>query len=282
MASSGEGSAKKLAKALEDADSQGSQGSPSTCTGGGSAAGSAPSRSSEGAPGIHFQLSRQDKQGLLQEGRFKCHKRERTHPVLDMCSGRYGCCIRCHNNYRALSNRWSNCRKLKQWWQGLRKEQQVAWFVKQQEVPAGAKRKFDCLAYAEHGINSSYRLNEDVDRFIPWHVFRREGIASGRCEPELEKEFQDLVDDPTVECIHRRGQWLVPFYEGVVRKTGQQHGTQTVAFRQVNVETGEHLQQLLNSGSTLHDQFIATCKTTQTSHEYENSSWVQGLRAISR
>jgi hypothetical protein len=245
MASSVEGSAKKLAKALEDPDSQGSLGSPSTPAGGSSIAGSAPSRSSESAPGIQLHFTRQDKQLLIQEGRFKCHKCEKTHAVTDMCTGRYGCCTRCHNNYKALVHRWSSCRKLKTWWTGLSKEQQVSWYVKQQEVPAGAKRKFETLMYSEHDVNNSYRLNEDVDRFIPWHVFKREGLASGREERLLEKEFQDMVDDPTVECIHRRGQWLVPFYEGVLRKSGQQHGTQSSAHRQVTVESGEHLHHEL-------------------------------------
>ena len=67
----------------------------------------------------------------------------------------------------------------------------------------------------EHDEQNTYRQTEDVDRFVPWHVFKREGLATGREVLQLEKEFQDMVDDPTVECIHRRGQWLVPFYEGV-------------------------------------------------------------------
>ena len=276
MASSEDPSPKKLAKSLEDADSQVSLGSPSTCTGGSSSAGSVPSRSSEGAPGIQLTFTKQDKQLLIQEGRFKCAKCEKTHPIADMCAGRFGCCTRCHNNYKALVNRWGSCRKLKTWWTNLSKEQQLAWYVKQQEIPAGAKRKFDALMYTEHDEQNTYRQTEDVDRFVPWHVFKREGLATGREVLQLEKEFQDMVDDPTVECIQRRGQWLVPFYEGVVRKTGRQHGTRSTAHRQVTVESGEHLHQLVATGITLHDQFQASFKPTQTCKEYENSNWVQG------
>ncbi len=264
-----EDSAKKAQKEPEDDDSQ----SRSTCTGGSGTSVAAASSVSSSAMGA-LVLARQNKQP--QDGRFKRIKCEKTHQVAEMCSARYGCCVRCHNAYRSLTNRWGTCRKLRQWWTGLTKEQQVAWFVKQQDVPAGVKRKFDQLCYAGHDVNTSYRTNEDVDRFVPWHVFRREGVASGRCEAELEKEFQDMVDDPNVECIHRRGQWLVPFFEGVFRRTGEGHTTETWAFRQTTVQSSEHLSQLHHQGNCLHDQFVESCVPTKTSLVYENSGWVQG------
>ena len=131
-------------------------------------------------------------------------------------------------------------------------------------------------AYAEHDVTKSYRVQEDIDSLVPWHVFRREGTASGRAEANLEHEFQDMVDDPNVECVHRRGRWLVPFFEGVYRRTGEGHTTETRAYRQTTVQSSEHLGQLRRQGNCLHDQFMESCVPTKTSLEYESSGWVQG------
>ena len=89
----------------------------------------------------------------------------------------------------------------------MTKEQQTAWFVKQQDVPAGMKRKFDSLGYTEQDVQKSYRKEEDVDRFVLWHVFKREGTACGRQEADLEKEFQGKCEDLRKQIMSYQNQF---------------------------------------------------------------------------
>ena len=75
-------------------------------------------------------------------------------------------------------------------------------------VQVGAKRKFEMLQYTGEDMVKVYRNEGEVDRFVPWSVFLREGVAPPQVE--LARDFQDRVDDPMAEAVHRRGMWLVP------------------------------------------------------------------------
>ncbi len=262
MASSKAISPKKLQQDLLGEDSQ----SLSTSYGGGSAS----------SGGSVATLSHQEKTRLTMDGRFQCSKCVKVYMVADMSQSRAGVCGRCHSAYNGLQKRWNQNRKLRSWWNEQTKEQQINWFQKQHDVPVGAKRKFDLLQYSEQATKSAFRSEADVDRFVPWSVFRREGLACGRSEQELEKEFQDRVDDPTCEAVQRRGQWLVPVYEGMERRTGEESKQAMTAMRTAVVVNNDQLVQLQHGGGALRSQFLESCEQTKTGKDLEKSGWVQG------
>ena len=78
-----------------------------------------------------------------------------------MCPTRVGVCVIDNAAYIALVKRWSKQRALKTWWGGMGDQDRLEWFLKQQTGQAGAKRKFDTVAYSEGSTNSRDYVSDE-------------------------------------------------------------------------------------------------------------------------
>jgi hypothetical protein len=83
------------------------------------------------------------------ESVFKCKKCELTKPQQDADKNKPNSCVPCVNAYKSICDRWTRDRALHSWWQGLTPQEKSQWYVRQNKVPAGAKRKFHEVNYSE-------------------------------------------------------------------------------------------------------------------------------------
>ena len=83
-----------------------------------------------------------------------------------MSTSRNGWCQKDTASYKSLSDRWQTCRRLKQWWSGLSAELQAEWFLKQQNLPAGTKRRFDEVEYEETTRDQQGDIEDERDDYL--------------------------------------------------------------------------------------------------------------------
>ena len=86
----------------------------------------------------------------------------------------------------------------------------------------------------------------------------------GKPIPELETEFSDMVNDPDVECIYKRGQWLVPVFAGVERRRRSSNSVATISQRKAAITGQEMYDNLERSGDQLLTKFRESMSETKT------------------
>ena len=170
-------------------------------------------------------------------------------------SAKTNVCILDNASYAALSKKWGKNRSLKVWWDKLPPVEQVDWYNKQQQVPAGTKRKFDEITYRECSTNSVDNVDNEMDHFKTWTQFLRDGINEGKNLLTLEKEWADLTEGPHTEAIWVRNQWLVPEFNGVMRGRETRNGQRQDIERSVAVASSEQLTTLVAQGQALLNQY---------------------------
>ncbi len=185
----------------------------------------------------------------------KCRKRV---PVADAIRrGSALWCTKDSTNYNALQARWSKNPQLRSWWNSLSEEEQCSWFNKWQGV--SAKRRFDDMSYFESTARSQEMIDDEFDSFVTWSTFKRDGIAEGRTVAMLERDWQDIIDSNRAECLFRRGEFLVPRFDGVQRRKRFRTSQLQEAKRGATVGTDSQLNQLWESGKQVLDRFATTC-----------------------
>jgi hypothetical protein len=194
----------------------------------------------------------------LMSNHFKCAKCKKTYPSSQMAMTRSGVCQADAKAYKSLTDRWGKQRKLKMWWSSLTPEQQTDWYLRQQALPQGAKRRFDNIEYSESSIQQANDLEDELDRFRTWPVFLREGMQTGKNLRQLEQEWQEMIADPYHECVFRRGQWCVAEFTGVERRAQKVTKQQMATSRLKNVEDETTLNVLRQGGQDALKTFISS------------------------
>ena len=190
---------------------------------------------------------------------FRCVKCKKDVPLTCMSVSRPGWCRADDLNYKSLTQRWAKDRSLKTWWQAKSEEQKTAWFVSQQSFSnSGQKRKFDQIGYADESVKTSGTMERDLDHFQTFEIWSAPKLLQGKTLPQLEREWQSLIQDSTTEAIMRRGQWLIPCWQGIVRERNSGEEQRSVSSRSSQIETPEQLQQLQSAGRLLLDAHAAS------------------------
>jgi hypothetical protein len=188
-------------------------------------------------------------------GFFLCKCCKRQLPLAALCPSRPNTCHKDNCSYKALAQRWSKNRQLKAWWETLSDDLKVAWYQKQQALPQGTKRSFDEIIYEETTITDQSTNEKDLDALVPWSVFLRNKTVEGMQKHDIELEWTRLTTSPDTEAVFRRGQWLVPEWQGLLRENETRHTQRTNAIRRAHVSTSEQLASLQTGGSSLLQQY---------------------------
>ena len=180
---------------------------------------------------------------------FSCMKCKLKWSVRDM-SSRSNVCKLDNASYVALTERWKNQRQLRVWFTALSDDQKGVWFRAQHGV--SAKRSWDVMMFTETSKRATYGDEHDLEKFVTWRKFKRRMFTEnpGIKVERIAAKWIDIIQDPAVECLWRREQWLVPEYDGVVRQKGRRSEQAGEASRRCGIEGAQHLQNL-ESGSTL-------------------------------
>ena len=166
---------------------------------------------------------------------------------------RQGYCSLDENSYQAIAKKWTKKRALKVMWDSWTPQQKADWFRSHQSV--GTKRKFEELLYSE---NSNHRVTDgmvEVDNYQTYEAFCGRHMAMGKSPPQCEAMWIAALEDPAVGAIERRGQWLVPYFEGVRKEKADVHEHVQSTGRSSQVTTPSQLSQLQAQGEILLQQF---------------------------
>ena len=189
-------------------------------------------------------------------GHFICKACRKQVPLSQMCASRSGWCRMDSASYKALATRWAKDRSLKTWFQAMTPEQQANWYCRRQTFSSNdGKRRFDDVKYSDVAEDVEGTGEEDQDWFQTWSVFLRNCLIEGKTAQQAESLWTSMIDDPRVECIHRRGQWLVPEWQGVKRAKLSQNLNRSSSSRNATAATPEQLHSLQANGRMLLDQF---------------------------
>ena len=111
-------------------------------------------------------------------GMFVCVKCKRQLPqaLAIPKSGAFGCKMD-HASYNGLQTRWKK-NKLRELWNSKSEEEQRAWFIKWQSMES--KDKYAGLVYEEVTEQAKEDIEDKLDLFQPWWVYRDAGLAANR------------------------------------------------------------------------------------------------------
>ena len=217
-------------------------------------------------------------------GYFKCPKCLKTLPLSEgVPKGQSVWCSTDNSSYSALQGRWSKNKDLRTWWQSLSAEEQTQWFLRWQSMLS--KRRFDGINFAETSSRSAGVRDEDVDAFIPWDKFLRDGMAMGKSSSVLEGEWKDIIQNRRAECRFHRGQWLVPRYEGMERRQFQQQDQSWHLSRHAAIQDEAQLNELQTGANEIIQRFsdalrAAVLPTPQLPAPHVESSEAEQSRFI--
>ena len=173
-------------------------------------------------------------------------------------SSRPAVCKKDNSSYKALTQRWTKQRSLRTWWENSSPEDKVVWYNKQQSLATGTKRRFEEVGYSEQTKHSVEDLERDFDMMRPWWWFLSRGLKEGKTLPEIEEEWRDITENNKDQCIFRRGQWLVPIWESVMKAKDEKTVASHQTTRAAEVMTSEQLTQLQAGGAQILSQFANT------------------------
>ena len=183
---------------------------------------------------------------------FWCKRCDRAVALAEM-SIQKEVCRKDAASYKAMAARWQTSRKLKVMWETHTPSQRIEWYRKQQNAESGSKRKFDEVTYAEQSVKTEALDEEELDHFIPWSIFKESDKK--KSEATLLQDFTDIVHRSDTEAIWRRDQWLVPRFEGVMRKKRKTMAQEQVVRRSAGVTSNDQLDKLMVGGKVVLDQF---------------------------
>ena len=162
--------------------------------------------------------------------------------------------------------RWKKNPKLKEWWKQLTGHAKVEWFRKWQRLTP--KEKADMMSFVERGILAHELLEDEVDKFITFDMFVQSRAHLNVTIDQHEAKWQEEIDSCRAECKFARNQWLVPRFEGIERRSRTRVTQQFEVFRQVDITSADHMDQLWQQSKamlTAFQQSIPETKTIDTS-----------------
>ena len=223
--------------------------SPASAASSGSAAGSSVP-SAPMTPAMAVQRTR-----LCPVGQFWCKKCDSACASCDLSKGKKDECRKDAASYKALTDRWANDRKLREWFHNMLPHQKVEWYRKQQSLQAGTKRRFDLMEFSEGSRHVVGTGDKELDHFKTWSSFLRDGLQGGSSVQTLEASWTEHITNHKNECLFVRGQWLVPEFQGVVREKSDMRLEENMLARTAVIRDSTQLGELTATSEKLLTSF---------------------------
>ena len=141
-------------------------------------------------------------------------------------------------------------------WEHKIEEEKTQWYLKQQQLPANAKRKFEDIEYTETAGDEAYTDDFEVDKWMTFSDFEDKGLIRQKSPAQIEQEWIDIVTSRTQECRYARKEWLIPRFAGVERHTGARQSQTSNLTRTATNLLPEDVEQLRRSGDQLRASFL--------------------------
>ena len=125
-------------------------------------------------------------------------------------------CNDCVGAYGSIQTRWQTNKDLRTWFKGMSPADRAAWYKKQRmSYQPGKKRELSNLEVNENTAHKAARTDGEVDKLIPWRIYRRHAIQDGDSVETAAHKFVQTVQNNRVLCRYQRGEWHVPEYQGI-------------------------------------------------------------------
>ena len=196
-------------------------------------------------------------------GKFLCPCCKKEWPAVDgVQKGSQIWCRKDVSSYQSLQSRWQKNQKLKRWWQNMSTDEKRSWYLKWQLLSPQAR--FSSITYQETVIESMEDIEDDVENYSTYAMWRRDNMTVGEEETSLRARFMEIVDQNRSECLYRRGQWLIPEYMGVQRRIRRRVAEESRVTRTADIDNANHLAELQASGRARLEQFRASISEAVT------------------
>ena len=178
---------------------------------------------------------------------FSCPKCRKTLPLTESTpKGTQLWCVKDNRAYNSLTQRWARAPKLRAWWASLTPDQQCEWFLKWQNMTP--KARFAAIQYYERWEQSVEDLFDEVDGWIPWREFLRDGLTEGTNRDTLNDEWMNIIETQRSECKLYRNQWLIPQCNGLRRIKRKRVADIVGSERRAEIGDPQQMQSLIASG----------------------------------
>ena len=133
--------------------------------------------------------------------------------------------------------------------------EQREWFIKWQNC--SSKERFQLIEYVERTVAAQETIEDDVDAWIPYWKWKSEQ-KNDKTESQMLDEWKALIESNKHDCEFRRGQWLLPRYEGFRRLSRKRMTQEQISMRKANVKSADEITALWASGQQILDRFAAS------------------------
>lgn len=167
-------------------------------------------------------------------------------------------CRPCKSEYKYLTDKWSKNKQLKTWYQGKTADQKMQYFRdRKRAMKSGARRTFDIFNFQESQIQQTKDEEVDLEKFLPWTIYRRGRLMDGLSEAEIVAEWEVAIVDPAVPTRIVRGKVCIPEFQGVEARSSKATITESRATRQTSVRSVGELASLKAAAESTHSQTFA-------------------------
>ena len=89
-------------------------------------------------------------------------------------------------------------------------------------------------------------LEDELEKFQTWKMFLRANPR--KSEHDLKAEWTKIIEENRSECLFRRGEWLVPEFQGIERRIRKRQAESQVVERVAHIKDQATLDSFLASG----------------------------------
>ena len=205
------------------------------------------------------------KLGDLQREGFKCNMCGLQKPLSELeYKGNQQWCRTDVSNYNTLCYRWRGQPKLRKWWTGLNSEQRASWFKKWQSLSTDERNTL--FNFIVSTVISKELIEDDIDSWCPLDKYIRHRRLEDPTltNKQITTEFEQKVETHKSECMYKRGQWLLPIFEGCERRSSSRTSNQIMISKSVDVHNANEMAALCHHGTGMLAEFASGIQPTRT------------------
>ena len=149
----------------------------------------------------------------------------------------------CKRHYGCLCRRWSSDAAVKMWWTAKSDDEKATWYIAHHAVD-GSQGEVRPLQVERLETKAVGVQNNDMDNYIPFKVFKRNGLMEGKSVVEIEKEWMAMLRDESVLKVEKRG--AIYLYDSTVLTVNRFDKSETGVSVQASADvlTSEGLEAL--------------------------------------
>ena len=174
----------------------------------------------------------------------------------------------CARAYKSLNERKKKSRSFRIWFDAKSGEDVVVWYREQGSHEQGTKRVYDIVAVSSGTSNYADSFEDEIDTWQTWRWFKRWGLLEQKSLEQLAREWVQTVQAAGAEARFHRGQWHVPEYGGLERRSRRGDRVEALTTRTADVDNVAALRDMHSTAVRCVDEFHKSMTGARTIDEH--------------